>query len=432
MNIAFCLNRKIVRYLPVTFASIRANHTEASITCYVVHSDLHEEDKDMLIAFAKKFKLTLHILHVDYSLFEKIATPKGHATNLHQLPIETCFRFILPDVLPQTMERVLYLDVDIVIDEDLYGLYNMDFKDKALVVTYDLQGYDLLSPAPPPINLPPETGRYFNAGVMLLNLVYLRKNLSFAKYVQASKSIDSNLFSQAILNYLFWDNALYVSALKYNYGHRFDRDGLLLGDAKPAIIHYASLNKPWDFWCEDDLFADSVYGSLLTPHVNRINGIWWKYAKMCPQLFDELYLRMRDIRAILLNNLASSAYVAKRAEKYLGVYEKLYQIGTIERLDKHLKQYDGVGIYGYGSLGAGFTKRLKASGVSVKVVIDKKYTEPLSEDGTLFTSSLQDAAGVDIVIITALMDADTISSELAEHTPAKTIALDALLEGELL
>ena len=427
MNIAFCLNRKIVRYLPVTFASIRANHTEASITCYVVHSDLHEEDKDMLIAFAKKFKLTLHILHVDYSLFEKIATPKGYKTNLYQLPIETCFRFILPNVLPQTIDRVLYLDIDIVVDGDLYGLYSMDFQDKAVVVTYGMHGYDSLSPALPPINLPPESGLYFNAGVMLLNLVYLRKNISFAHYVQASESIDSNLFSQAILNYLFWDNALYVSALKFNYAYRTDPNGLLLGDSKPSIIHYASSNKPWDFWCDDDLHIDSVYGSHITPHVNHINGIWWKYAKMCPQLYDELYSQMCDTRNILLGNLAGAAYLVRRAEKYLGVYEKLYQTGMTEQLDKYLKQYDCVGVYGYGNLGAGFTKRLKASGVSVKVVIDKKYTEPLSEDGTLFTSSLQDAAGVDIVIITALMDADAISLELKEHTSAKVIALDALL-----
>jgi lipopolysaccharide biosynthesis glycosyltransferase len=90
--------------------------------------------------------------------------------------IATYYRLMSPLILPAKIEKVLYLDSDIIVRHSLSELWEIDLKDWALAAVDDLwpttEGFLAHMEI---LGLPPNV-RYFNAGVLLINLNYWRQN----------------------------------------------------------------------------------------------------------------------------------------------------------------------------------------------------------------------------------------------------------------
>ena len=88
--------------------------------------------------------------------------------------IYTWYRVLLPQVLSEDVHRVLYLDADTIVAGNLNELFTLDMEGKAIAgsidpesynkETFERCGYD-------------QSKKYICAGVMLMNLEYLREHL---------------------------------------------------------------------------------------------------------------------------------------------------------------------------------------------------------------------------------------------------------------
>src|SRR6516165_5662678 len=92
--------------------------------------------------------------------------------------VETAFPLLLSDLLPEFVERVLFLDPDTLVLDDVATIWETDVSDSALAAVAD-QAIPLCSS---PRGVKdwssfgiPETAPYFNAGVMLINLTRWRR-----------------------------------------------------------------------------------------------------------------------------------------------------------------------------------------------------------------------------------------------------------------
>jgi lipopolysaccharide biosynthesis glycosyltransferase len=95
-------------------------------------------------------------------------------------------KVLLPDLLPQ-LDKVLYLDTDIVITDELWPLWDTDFRGVSLaavsnVMVPDQWGY--------PGRLGVAYADYFNTGVLLLNLQKMRGTDDARKILDASRGKD--------------------------------------------------------------------------------------------------------------------------------------------------------------------------------------------------------------------------------------------------
>ncbi len=318
MNIATALNKKYLYYTGVMLTSLCVNNGE-HIDAYLLHSELEEEDIRILEDSLKQYDISIISLKVDGSKFD-VKLPRNT-----QWSIETYYRLMLMDILPESVERLLYLDVDLIINQSICDLYHMDFGEYEIIAADDSNGKrtpdtfgekqrEMFGP------MLQQGYRYFNAGVMLLNIGKIRQNHNFRTYMEAVEEWNYQMEApdQDILNYVHWERIGYVDYAKYDLFARISHNQKLSYQyvkENTAIIHYAG-DKPWDVQnCHFD-----------------IEQIWWDYAKMTPfyhRMLEEMqYKLMMDgsLETFISGLLAENGELKSKVQQLIAINDKLMMI----------------------------------------------------------------------------------------------------------
>ena len=164
---------------------------------------------------------------------------------------ETYYRLLMMDYLPESVDRVLYIDPDTVVLRDISPLYNIDFKGKTIAAA----GHTKLFIED--INhIRFRTGRdsrYFNAGVMMVNLEKMRKNVTSQMVFDYVKKNKRWLFvaDQDVLNGMFGNDMIPIDECIYNldektiiYNPRKVK-GVKWVEENTVIVHFNGKYKPW-------------------------------------------------------------------------------------------------------------------------------------------------------------------------------------------
>lgn len=155
--------------------------------------------------------------------------------------IETYSRLFCAFYLPENVDRILYLDVDMICTGDISELYDISLEGKiwAGAEDRDIEEKDLLR-----LGLPKDY-KYINAGVALINVEKLRKNYSEQDILEPiiKNHREWIYLDQDFVNKIFAGDIKVVSN-KYNLLAKSTRYSSL--KEKPLIIHYAGSVKPWD------------------------------------------------------------------------------------------------------------------------------------------------------------------------------------------
>ena len=161
--------------------SLCRSHKEKEVNIYLAYHDLREQDIERLQKITSAFEQKhLYPLDVGGEFSAKVSVTG-------RFSYETYYRILTVNLLPENMERILYLDVDMLIKKDLTEVYMTPMDDTCpFVVCDDIVGhsrgtYELaLDKVATPHNY-----KYFNAGFMLMNLNYLRKRRSVGYILDA-------------------------------------------------------------------------------------------------------------------------------------------------------------------------------------------------------------------------------------------------------
>ncbi len=173
------------------------------------------------------------------------------------------FKFKLANIF-SNLDKILYLDGDIIIRDSLTELYEYDIKDYYVAAVRDLPQVLYREQ---PIGKEISGIDYFNSGVMLLNLKKMRENEIEAKLIETKKNYtDSSLMDQNIFNIVFKDSVLQlpfiyntcyinlieskdrysISKINEMYSTNYETVYEILKDIK--IMHFSSKLKPWYFY----------------------------------------------------------------------------------------------------------------------------------------------------------------------------------------
>lgn len=267
INIVTSLNDKYTLYTVVLLTSIFETQTAGiPVHIMILYNSLTKENQQILSDTVERYHQTIEFIYIEKSLF------KDFGTN-DQWSCEAYFRLMLPDVLPTSIHRFLYLDVDVIVNQDISEMYFADMTNIDICAAFDV------SPLPFEDRRQEFFGQWFNegtltyfcSGVTLWNLDEIRKKHSFASYIEIAKSINFSMIApdQDILNiahhghiHIWDDSAKYGLYGKYSYNIGIHYDEV---KEYSAIIHFAG-QKPW-----------------LGQYVHYdIEQLWWDYAKMTP------------------------------------------------------------------------------------------------------------------------------------------------------
>jgi lipopolysaccharide biosynthesis glycosyltransferase len=185
--------------------------------------------------FKTEFKIKLEILDFDVLRFEPSELSD-------QLPksASTYFRMFLAELLPQEVEKVLYLDSDTVILGKLDQLINQKLSDFYFLAVPEC--LFTLNSVPRKLLQNNLIGRhYFNTGMMFINLDKWRDELVSNHLLQNGQNYKDLItyWDQDILNIYFKDRIGEVDG-RFNSFILFNRI-----NPDPTIIHYAGSVKPW-------------------------------------------------------------------------------------------------------------------------------------------------------------------------------------------
>lgn len=228
-------------------------------------------------------ELRIHYLHppelprADREAIAAMVTREGGEISFLEVPDEavagfpiegftlkaTWYRVFLPELAPD-VERVIYLDADVLALDDLAPLWQTQLGDNLLAAVTNLHQWDHVG-RPEAIGLPPGLD-YFNAGVLLLDLARMREERT--SETLRAYAIDNagrlEWRDQDALNLVLGERRLPLhprwnvmsSILLFPwasdvFGERAVRDAR----DNPAIRHFEgpALNKPWHYLCEHEM-----------------------------------------------------------------------------------------------------------------------------------------------------------------------------------
>ena len=258
MNIVFCLDHNFVMPCGVLLQSICVNNCNVHLAFYAITDDsLTDIDRRDLqnIINRRGSKNSIQFVSLkdeQISLFLQFETSR--------YPRQTFYRLLIGTILPQNVEKVLYLDGDIIVRGSLDDIWNIDLTGISVCAAPDalsgvLEYYNRLEY--------PMSKGYFNAGVLLINLKYWRENNLEGKCLNFIKEHFDRirLNDQDILNFITYNTKLHLP-IKYNlqtqflYKNKYQcfsiyqyKDEYDEARVNPIIIHYAGC-RPWEYGCQ--------------------------------------------------------------------------------------------------------------------------------------------------------------------------------------
>ena len=164
------------------------------------------------------------------------------------------YRLLAFQYLPEELDRVLYLDPDILVINNIQPLYDEDLSRWMFaaaahnrLLTKELNQVRVMEY---------ELKEYFNSGVLLMNLPLQRKHMNEDDIFDFVEKYKNRLIlpDQDVLNYLYSKNIKKLNEIKYNYDARYYRYYRLTSNGKvnmdyvmrnTVILHFCGKKKPW-------------------------------------------------------------------------------------------------------------------------------------------------------------------------------------------
>jgi lipopolysaccharide biosynthesis glycosyltransferase len=232
----------------VTLASVLANHA-GEISIYVLESGISDQNKRHIAEVAGA-RASLSFISVDERALQQL--PK--VTRLNPLPTAALFRLSIPELLPSSITRAIYLDCDMIVRGDLQEVWDADFKGQPLLAVQDsckdMNGAIGL-PHHRALGIPPDAP-YFNSGLMVMDLPKWRAERLSGRVFDYLNHHNTRLLDQDALNAVLWNRWTALDQ-KWNHQHQaHDADGSLFHDEsldRARLIHFAVPIKPWVPFC---------------------------------------------------------------------------------------------------------------------------------------------------------------------------------------
>lgn len=196
----------------------------------------------------------------------------------HHIKRAAYYRVSMSEMLDNSIHKVLYLDCDIIVKDDVCKLWKTDIDDYSLAAVEDPK-----SNRQKTLFLPGDA-LYFNSGVMLINLKRWRdNNIGNKAHDFIRKHPDLMLLhDQDALNAVLYGDWLplhpkwNLQTIMFGLNHSessFSCQELHEAITNPSIIHFTTSSKPWDYMNEHP-YAEE-YRSILqqTEWRTRFPGI---------------------------------------------------------------------------------------------------------------------------------------------------------------
>lgn len=422
MNICVTVNSRYQRYLYVMLKSLYENNKTESITLYVIQRDFTEYDKKMISQLTEQYGNKVDYIWVDEHKYDDMPIYNGGRSNLS---LEIYFRLLIPEYLPRSLDRVLMLDVDIVVNKSLQELYHLDFEGHYLAAAPNMcHNFYVKKEWREWYGNNRTNWKHYNTGILLWNLKKIRDDFpeEHLFHMAWKIPIKTATFEEELFNVVHGERGIkelpaekwnYISTHEDWYEHpnfyRYSSIGELKNNC--YIVHYAALN-PWQGGAKNESFK-----------------LWWEWAKQTPyyvEILEECYWTSEKY-------VSEMQWKVEKEKKKL-VYtdllmDKNFRKQIIDRLEK--QNCYRIMIYGAGRIAKCLDNVLENSRINIICYIDKKNRWDFCGKHTIDIRDIpQYEEETDAIVISNPYYYDEIMNDIRTLTTHRIISLDDLLREE--
>lgn len=265
INLLVCLDRNCFDGLLITLLSASKNTTHP-LNVYIGTGHFKTKKKEFfpfeqkqtefLETIIKKYNPNsqIHLLDMTDEVNEKL----GKSVNLNGKFSPLSMVRLLSDQHEEFGEKLLYIDIDVVVTGDLYEIYSLDLTDKDVGMVIDEVGSHWLGK------------RYCNSGVVLMNLKRLRENKHFE--IVRKKVIKNRYFmpDQTALNRGLKSNIKFMSP-RFNDQHYLHENTIIRHYCQWIKVHKKGIGnvaeKPWNVEKFKDRYGQDTHKEILDEYL---------------------------------------------------------------------------------------------------------------------------------------------------------------------
>lgn len=285
------------KVLGVSLLSLCIHNKDIINNIYVVSQNISIDNKEKLSSITNKYGIKIIFIEIDSfnKYFDKDIDIKRYSLSMFS-------RILADKLLPNDIKRIIYLDCDTLINDNLLDLYNINLNEKTIGAVNDYRSIYYQK------NLDIKKNNcYINSGVLLIDLDKYRNNNYSKKIIDCIKKYNG-IFefpdNDAICKVLQDD--IFLLPIKYNMisvfymtnnkelkilrkPHIMDDDKIIsISKKNPSIIHFTTMflmnGRPWYLNCNH-------------PYANRYKELY----KLTPWGQEELPIFKKSFKKKIIN-----------------------------------------------------------------------------------------------------------------------------------
>ncbi|MEC4815694.1 MAG: glycosyltransferase family 8 protein [Scytonema sp. PMC 1069.18] len=232
-----------------------------NIALFVIDGGISRTNKRKILQAIPSQGVTFRWLKPKKSLFKNMQTSQS-------ITIAAYYRLLIPHLLPNSFTKAIYLDSDLIVRGNLEELWNIDIGENYLLAAQDM-GAPYVSSSRGLINYQalgiPKDCKYFNSGVLVLNLKKWREDNMSDRVIEYLKQNKDYIrwHDQDGLNAVLagkwgeldprWNQMPYIFKFVSWQESPFNQEvyNALIHD--PYIVHFSTREKPWKPNCNHPL-----------------------------------------------------------------------------------------------------------------------------------------------------------------------------------
>jgi lipopolysaccharide biosynthesis glycosyltransferase len=260
IHIVTTLDSNYVQHCGVMLCSLFKNNLECKFKIWLVVDFDENRDLKKIRKFITKNKHILEIIKIDGSVVKDFRIT-------HHITTATYYRILFPALVDAALDRIIYLDIDIIVKGPILPLWKVAINNSviAAVAEYGFSRYSELE-----ID---QNSKYFNAGVMLVNLEQWRRQNITTSLLNLLIERHQNLtmLEQDALNLVLrneWrelDPKWNVTTGMYAFYSSTMEEEIKMGVNNPSIIHFTGFSKPWHYLNSHPKKMEYYYYLQFTP-----------------------------------------------------------------------------------------------------------------------------------------------------------------------
>lgn len=241
------LDENYIEQMKVLMTSIYINNPGQIFNIYLIHSGISDEKLDALESDLSKFSYKFFPIKAEDGLFSS-------ARVTDRYPKEMYYRLLAGELLPENLDKIIYIDPDILVINSLKEIWETDIRDFLFAAASHTGKTDMANNVNK-IRLGTDTD-YYNSGFLLINLKRAREEIVPEEiFAYADRNYKNLLLpDQDILNAMYGDKVLPLKDSIYNYDARNYSSYLLRSKGEEdlgwvmentVILHFCGRDKPW-------------------------------------------------------------------------------------------------------------------------------------------------------------------------------------------